>query len=167
MNSLEKKVLASSYLHYNRISFLEPKDFVEPINRRIWGLLKESNFEIEPFFNRIKSEGDFLIINEYFANLEPIPVIVVSLKVNAIYLVEQRIKRELSDTIAFLAAKSKIKIEAELLLQIQLSIPKNDILEICDGINEYLGVHISGQTSSTLTKFLSWKDQRILNIKNT
>ena len=137
MAMIENEIISSVYSEdmYSEVTFLEPKDFTDPINRKLGGMISEVKGDTVAMIARIS----YLERSQYTNAVLKACLGIASYKVAqmGLELVSIRYRNLLNTLLDELLAKSESLIEKHYLTEIKKEAPKNSILEIAKGVSDY------------------------------
>jgi hypothetical protein len=168
MKELERIIIGCCFGEdqYKKVSFLEANDFTnypgKPY-REYFKLMEETGAKSDVFLKALSS-----CKNKELRSLlgEQAHVLgVCHPERYGLSLLTARFKTLFANLLVQLSNSTKNTVERELLNKAILSIDDVDVIDLSDGIMEYLGVQGSGNTKRRVTSFLEYRDKRINKAK--
>lgn len=166
---LENEILSAVYSEgrYNEVSFLEPKDFMNPINEVLWKLIQSCKGDLVDLFTRISD-----LERVQWANAVKVVCLGSSLyrlPQMGLKLVELRFEKLLQLLLIDLIQKSENPFEKIALKQVQEVVKKEHILDLYKGAFEYIeskaGDGVSTYTRERFESFENYITNRLETIR--
>jgi len=164
MRELERTIIGACYgeSQYQRVAFLEPKDFTVIAYSRYFQLIQANKGNMPEVFEMLR-DADETIKSEVF-------ILTTLSGANqienfALKLLEMRFKRLLIVLLGDLSIKTKNSLERDLLIECQSSVLQSDIFDLSDNMLEYIGIQASEYTKCRIGDFLKYRDERSLKAK--
>jgi len=173
MAMIENEIISSVYSEemYSEVTFLEPKDFTDPINRKLWVMISEVKGDTVAMIARTS-----LLERSQYANA----VVKACLGI-ACYKVAQmgrelvalRYRNLLNIVLDDLLSKSESLIEKHYLTEIKKAAPRESILEMARDVPDYFESK-AGDEATTYAKerlraysnYVITRNEKIRNITN-
>jgi len=148
---------------YDKVSFIEPKDFKKQLHSFFWSCLQANNGNVlkaiaELEFNERKDLSHSMTTYSTLLSTNNIENI-------ALNMLEIRFKTLLSSLLGNLSKDCQSSLEMNLINEYKEAIKEHDIFILNDGILEYFGYQVSDYTKQRITDYLKWVDMRCKKAK--